>query len=180
MVVGVGIALGIGMTLIAINKASFDIFAGDYVKSGANLYVVAEGGTLIAFLPGDSPGTIRNARRVLAQVRNLPQVNTAVGAMQWSMERERPGPRRAEVTKELILAYAVAGDPTRIPNVVDLKAGRWFRRSNEVVLGDRLAGEKGLHLGDILRLNGRDFLVVGIGKLRGLRLRGQRRRVHGL
>jgi len=44
MVVGVGIALGIGMTLIAINKASFDIFAGDYVKSGANLYVVAEGG----------------------------------------------------------------------------------------------------------------------------------------
>src|SRR6185312_12864739 len=40
-------------------------------------------------------------------------------------------------------------------------------RPDEVVVGAKLSREKHLGPGDTLRLNGRDFSVVGVGKLRG-------------
>jgi ABC-type antimicrobial peptide transport system permease subunit len=61
----------------------------------------------------------------------------------------------------------VDGDPHEIPGVLTLERGSWLRRGDEVVLGPKLARQKGLGPGDVLRLNGRDFTVVGIGKLRG-------------
>jgi putative ABC transport system permease protein len=52
--------------------------------------------------------------------------------------------------------------------MLTLEQGRWLRRSDEVVLGRRLAHEKRLGVGDSLRLGSRDFTVVGIGTLRGI------------
>lgn len=49
MILGVGIALSIGMTLLAVISA------------------------------GDTPGVIQNARAVLAQVRGWPEVQVAIG-----------------------------------------------------------------------------------------------------
>jgi putative ABC transport system permease protein len=167
MILGVGIALGIGMTMLAVSNAIVAIFSADYRRSGADLYVVTEGGTLIAILPGDSPGTIDRGRHTLARIRALPGVTAAIGAMNWTMERDREGPRRRNVTAELIAVMGIDGDPALIPNALDLQAGRWLRRSHEVVVGSKLGREKQLGVGDTLRLNGRDFTIVGIGKLRG-------------
>ena len=167
MVLGVGIALGIGMTMLAVSKASIDLFTGDYRASGADFYVITEGGTPVPILPGDSPGTIDHARNSLARIRALPGVRAAVGLMSWSLERERPGPQRRDAPVELIAVQGVDGDPTLIPNMVLMTEGRWLRRSDEIMLGSKLAREKGLRLGDSVRLNGRDFAVVGIGRLRG-------------
>ncbi|MBI4491300.1 MAG: ABC transporter permease [Chloroflexi bacterium] len=170
MMVGVGIALGIGMTLLAVARASIDLYTADFRTSGADLYVVAQGGTLIPILPSDTPGTIKHARNVLARVRGMPEVSAALGLMHWSMVREREGPKRPDRPTELVVAMGVDGDPTAIPNALALKHGRWVRRSDEVVIGSKLSREQSLGLGDTLRLSDRDFTVVGIGKLRGLGL----------
>jgi len=167
MVAGVGLALGIGMVMLGVSAASVDAFTADFRRSGSDLYVVTEGGKLIAILPGDTPGTIKHARGTLAQVRSLPGVAAAVGVMNWTMERTREGPKLPGQQAELIATAGVEGDPTAIANAVTLKEGRWLRRTDEVVLGSRLAREKSLRLGGSLRLNRRDFTIVGIGKLLG-------------
>ena len=167
MIIGVGIALGIGMTMLAVSNAVIEIYTADYKRSGADLYVVTRGGTLIPILPGDSPGTIKGARHVLSQIRGLGGVGATLGILNWTLERERPGPKRRDEPAELVAAIGVEGDPTLIPNALALKEGRWLRRSDEVVVGERLGREKTLRIGDALRLNGREFGVVGIGKLRG-------------
>ena len=172
MMVGVGIALSIVMTLLAIGRASLELYVGDFRQSGADLYVHQEGGTLVPILPGDAPGTLRNARQVLSQIRGLPGVTAAVGVMNWSLERERPGPRRREISRELIATLGVDGDPAEIPGMLVLKEGRWLRRTSEVVVGSRVAREKGLAVGDTLRLNDRDFVIVGVGRLRGFGFNG--------
>lgn len=167
MVVGVGIALSVVMTMLAVSAAQMALYTADFVRSGADLYVTTQGGTLIPVLPGDTPGTIKHARNVLSQIRSLPGVNTAVGVMTWTMEREREGPRHRDEQTELIATMGVDGDPSLIPELLVMQQGRWLRRSDEIVLGARLSREKGLGLGSTLRLNGRDFTVVGIGRLRG-------------
>lgn len=168
MMVGVGIALGIGMTIMAVSASSVELFTGDYRKSGADLYVTTAGGKLIAYLPGDSPGTIKHARNTLAQIRGMGEVKAAIGTMTWPMEREREGPRRRDELTELVMAVGVEGDPAAIPGALAMEQGRWARRSGEIVLGSRLAREKALGIGHSIRINGRDFTVVGIGRLRGV------------
>jgi hypothetical protein len=172
MMVGVGLSLGIVMTLLAVSQAGVRLYTGDYLLSSADLYVVTHGGTLIPILPGEGPGTIKHAREILSEVRRLPGVGAAVGVMSWSLERQPEGSRRRDEPVELISSMGVDGDPTLIPNVVALKAGRWLRRSDEVVVGDKLSREKGIGLDSTLRLAGRDFRVVGVGKLRGFGFSG--------
>ena len=166
MVLGVGIALSIGMTMLAVSKAQIDLYIGDYRVSGADLYVVTEGGKPIPTLPGESPGTIEHAGSTLARIRALPDVGAAIGAMSWPLEQERPGPRHA-APAELIVTQGIEGDPTLVPDMLVLQQGRWPRRSNEVLVGGKLAREKQLAIGQILRLNRRDFTIVGVGRLRG-------------
>src|SRR5262249_44546207 len=168
MMVGVGIALGIGMTLLGISGGQHDLLTGDFTRSGANLYVVTEGGSLVAFLPSDTPGTIKHANSVLAQVRALPEVQGAIGLMAFTLVRDREGPRRSDQPNEIMSVLGVDGDPTVLPDHLILREGRWLRGANEVVLGPRLAREKDFRLGDRLRLAGREFTIVGIGKMRGL------------
>jgi putative ABC transport system permease protein len=168
MIVGVGIALSVVMTMLAVSAAQLAIYTSDFMRSGTDLYVTTQGGTLIPVLPGDTPGTIKHARNVLSQIRSLPGANAAIGVMTWTMEREREGPRHRDEPTELIATMGVDGDPTLIPEMLVLRQGRWLRRSDEIVLGARLSREKGLTLGNTLRLNGRDFTVVGIGRLRGV------------
>jgi putative ABC transport system permease protein len=168
MMAGVGIALGIGMTLLGISGGQHDLLTGDFTRSGANLYVVTEGGTLIPVLPSDTPGTIKHGRQTLAQIRRWPEVSAALGVMNWSLEREREGPRRADQPAELVATLGVDGDPTAISNALALTQGRWVQRTDELVVGPRLSREKQLAVGDPLRLSGRTFTVVGVGKLRGL------------
>lgn len=169
MVLGVGIALGISMTMMATSQASIDMLVGDFRISNADLYVHTEGGNLIPILPGEGPGKIRHARNVLSQIRGAPGVSSAFGTMIWPLERERPGPKRSsDEPKELVSIIGVDGDPTGIPGAILLHSGRWLRRSDEVVIGAKVAREKRLAVGDALRLSGRDFQVVGIGRLRGV------------
>ena len=170
MVVGVGIALSLAMTMLAVSKASNDLFTADFLASGADLYAVTTGGNLIAVLPGDTPGTIEPSRRVLAQVRAMPGVGAAIGVMNWTLTREPEGPRRRQDVAELIAVMGVNGHPADVPGMLVLKTGRWPQRANEIFLGSKLSREKGLGLGATLRLNGRDFTVVGTGRLRGFGL----------
>jgi ABC-type antimicrobial peptide transport system permease subunit len=165
MVAGVGLALGIGMVMLGVSSASVSAFTADFRRSKTDLYVVTEGGKLVAILPGDTPGTIKHARATLAQIRSLPGVTSAVGIMSWTMERTQEGPRLPNQTAELVATVGVDGHADSVD--VSLKAGRWLRRTDEVVLGSRLAQEKSIEVGGSIRLNGRDFTVVGLGKLLG-------------
>lgn len=167
MILGVGIALSIGMTLLAVIQAELLLYSGDYRTSGANLYVVTKGGSLIAILPGDTPGTIKQASHTLAEIRAQPYVRTAFGVINGTMERQREGPKVRDAPAELLAVMGVDGDPTAIPNVLALKEGRWLRGSREVVLGSKVSRDKGIGVGGSIRLDGQDFAVVGIGKLRG-------------
>jgi lipoprotein-releasing system permease protein len=173
MILGVGIALSIGMTLLAVISAEMDLLTGDYLRSGIGMYVATQGGTLVARLPGDTPGSIQNARSVLAQVRGWPSVQSAIGALTWTLTREQAGPRRRGEPSELVSVVGVNGDPTVVPGMLALDSGRWLRGGNEIVLGRTLATGKSLHIGDVLRLNGSSFTVVGIGSLRGFSSFGQ-------
>lgn len=173
MILGVGIALSIGMTLLAVISAEMDIFTGDYTRSGIGLYVATQGGQIVARLPGDTPGTIQNARTTIAQIRTWPEVRTAIGALTWTMTREGEGPRRRGQPTEVVSVIGVNGDPTLVPGMIAMESGRWLRGGNEVVLGRMLASGKSLNIGDGLRLNGSTFTVVGIGNLRGFSAFGQ-------
>lgn len=168
MMAGVGIALAIAMTLSAVGKASIDLYIGDFLRSGADIYVVQQGGTLLPVFPSDTPGTIRTARSTLAAIRGIPGVRSTVGIVAWPLERGRQGPVRRDERAELIAAVGIAGDPAAIPNMVVVKQGRWLRRPGEVVIGAKLHRDKKIALGDTIRLNGRDFVVVGVGRLRGI------------
>ena len=167
MIVGVGIALSIGMTILAVISAEMDLLTGDYERSGIGVYVSTQGGKIVARLAGDTPGTI------LAQVRSWPAVHTAIGALTWTMAREPAGPRRRGQPTELVSVIGVDGNPLNVPNMLQLDSGRWLRGGNEVVLGRTLARDKGLHIGDSLRMNGSTFSVVGVGTLRGFASFGQ-------
>ena len=168
MMVGVGIALGLSMTMLAVSQGSMDFYTLDYKRSAANLYVVTAGGNLIPVLPSDQPGTIDHAQSTLAQVRGWPEVSQAVGVMNWSMEREAEGPRDPNAPKYLLPVIGVDGDPTRISGMADITEGRWMRRPNEIVVGSRLSRDEGLPLGSTVRLAGQTFSVVGVGKVRAL------------
>ena len=170
MILGVGIALGLGMTMLAVSQASVDLFTGDFKASSAQLYVTTEGGKPIPVLAGETPGTIDDARHVLAQLRGLPGVTAVLGEMTWTLERERPGPRVHDAPKELLTVMGVEGDPNDIPGALRLDDGRWPRRTDEIMLGGKLARDKGLKVGDTVRLAGRDLRIVGVGRLRGFGL----------
>ncbi len=172
MIVGVGIALGLGMTMLAVSQASVELFTGDFKASSADLYVTTEGGKPIPILAGETPGTIEDARHVMAQLRGLPGVTAVLGQMTWTLERERPGPRMRDAPKELLTVMGVEGDPNDIPGSLRLDEGRWPRRTDEIMLGSKLAREKELRIGESVRLAGRDFAVVGIGRLRGFGFSG--------
>jgi ABC-type antimicrobial peptide transport system permease subunit len=173
MIVGVGIALSIGMTILAVISAEMDLLTGDYERSGIGVYVSTQGGKIVAELAGDTPGTIQNAGTVLAQVRSWPEVHSAIGAITWTMSREQEGPRRRGQPTELVSVIGVDGDPRTVPNMLELNSGRWLRGGNEVVLGRTLAKDKALNVGDTLRMNGSTFSVVGVGTLRGFSSFGQ-------
>ena len=167
IVLGVGIALGIVMTLSGVGRAVMDIYTVDYQRSSASLYVTTQGGKLIPLLPSDTPGTIKQGSNVVGEIRSIPGVQSVMGVMAWTMVRDTEGPRRADQPAEQVLVMGVDGDPATMPGVLDLKQGRWLRRSDEIVLGAKLGRDKQLSVGDTLRLNGRTFTVSGIGRLRG-------------
>jgi lipoprotein-releasing system permease protein len=137
------------------------------------VYVSTQGGKIVARLAGDTPGTIRDASTVLAQVRGWPEVQTAISAMTWTMERQTEGPRRRGQPSELMAVIGVDGDPSFVDGMLVIDSGRWLRGGNEVVIGRQLARDKGLHVGDSLRLNGSTFTIVGVGLLRGFSSFGQ-------
>jgi putative ABC transport system permease protein len=167
MMVGVGIALSIGMTILAVVQAELNLFTGAYRTTGANVYVATKGGKLIALLPGDTPGTIKQATHALAEIRALPDVRGALGVIDWTLEREQEGPKLRNAPAQLLAAAGVDGDPNAVPNELALTSGRWFRHHNEVVLGPKVARERSLGVGSTIRLNNHSFEVVGVGKLRG-------------
>src|ERR687886_354753 len=173
MVLGVGIALSIGMTLLAVISAEMDIITGDYTRSGIGLYVATQGGKIVAILPCDRPGSIQNARATIARIRGWPEVQSAIGALTWTMTREEDGPRRRGQPAEVLSIIGINGDASVVPGLLLLDAGRWVRGGNEVVVGPTLARGKSLHVGDTLRLNGATFTIVGIGNLRGFSAFGQ-------
>lgn len=167
MVLGVGMALGLVMTLTGLVGTALGQLLGDFQESGANVYVAVQGGTLIPLNRTDSPGTIDHATAVLSKIRSLPGVQAAVGEFSWSLQRQQEGPGARNRPAQFIPAIAVDGDPSEIANFVVMHEGRWLRRGNELVLGQSLSASTSLRVGDSVRLNGQEFEIVGIGKLRG-------------
>jgi putative ABC transport system permease protein len=161
------------MTMLGISQATTDLFTVDYRVTGVDLYIVTNGGKLVSFLPSDTPGTIKNANGRLAEIRRLPGVDQALGILSWPLEREIPGRPRRDSPSELITVVGVDGDPAVIENSTVLASGRWIRRGDEIVLGKKLSREKNLEIGQRIRLAGRDFTVVGIGRLRGVSYSGE-------
>jgi ABC-type antimicrobial peptide transport system permease subunit len=167
MVIGVGIALSFVLILMGLLGGSMGNLIGDFPQSGANLYVVVNGGQLIPLQHGTNPGTIDDGTAVLSKVRSVLGVQAAVGELSWPLKQEREGPRARYEAAQFVPAIAVDGDPNDISNMLVMQQGRWLRRANEVVLGPRLSADKSLPVGASLRLNGQDFEIVGIGQLRG-------------
>ena len=84
----------------------------------------------------------------MAQLRGLPGVTAVLGQMTWTLERERPGPRVHDAPKELLTVMGVEGDPNDIPGALRLDQGRWPRRTDEIMVGAKLAREKPLSVGE--------------------------------
>jgi ABC-type antimicrobial peptide transport system permease subunit len=167
MVLGVGVALGLVLTMMGLLGASMSQLVGDFQQSGANAFISVSGGTLIPFNRGDTPGTIEQGAAVLSKLRSIPGVQAAIGELSWSLQREHEGLAGRNQPAQFLAVMAVDGDPTVIPNFLVLREGRWLRRGNEIVLGPSLSGTMALGVGDSLKLNGLEYEVVGIGKLRG-------------
>jgi ABC-type antimicrobial peptide transport system permease subunit len=168
MIIGVGLALGFDLTIIGLTGESIAQLVGDFNKSGANLYIAANGGDLIPLdVNSSNPGTVNQASAVLTRVRSIPGVQAAVGQLSWSLQEEQEGPRSLRTPTKFVPAVGIDGDPNDISNYVLMREGRWLRRANEIVLGFNLSRSKSLGIGDTIRLNGQDFEVVGIGRLRG-------------
>jgi len=172
MMLGVGIALGLGMLMLGVSKASAELATRDFHESSANMYVIARGGILVPVLPGDSPGTIDHARQALSLIRNSDGVSAAIGTLNWTLEREEPGPKLPDSPTQLIAVVGVDGDPTIMSGALTMSDGRWLQRSDEVVIGARMARELRWSIGDVVRLPGRSLHVVGIGRLRGTGMGG--------
>ncbi len=171
MVAAVGLALGMVMTMMAMIGGSTWLYVGDYQTSGADLYVLQRGGTLVPLLPGEGLGSLDDARHRMAQARGLPGVRAVVGVVAWPLRRTPDVPVR-RLPPERFLAIGVDGDAGAIPNALDVRSGRWLERDDEVVLGPKLARQKGLAVGDTVTLERRRLAVVGVGKLRGASLAG--------
>ena len=174
MVIGVGIALGIGMLFLGVSKSKVDLYSANFVQVAADLYIVQRGGTLVPILPSDTTGAIAKATGMIAQVRAIKGVRAAIGVALAGLTQEAErsaasasGASRADEPTALVTVMGVDGDPTAIDGLLVLKQGRWIRRADEVMVGTTLAREKHLRVGDPLRLSGRTFTVVGIGRLRG-------------
>ncbi|MGE5619132.1 MAG: ABC transporter permease [Sphingomonadaceae bacterium] len=167
MVIGVGLALGMVLTMMGMIGTSMGMIMGDFGESGANLYVAVNGGELVVLKGTENPGTINGATAVLSKIRSLPGTRAAVGVLNWPLNQEREGREARSQPAQLVPAMAVDGDPTEIANHVVMSEGRWLRRGNEVVLGPNLSSSKSLKVGDSLRLNGLTYEIVGIGRMRG-------------
>jgi len=167
MVAGVGAALGVLLLLVGLADGVYGLMAEDWSATGVDLYVVEHGGVMVPVLPGDDPGQIRNAGHVLVQVRALPGVRGAFGVLSGQVEREVEGPRR-DAVPELMSAVGVAGDAETVPDAVVMRAGRWLRRADEVVVGSTVARDRKLAVGDAITLGHRRLTVVGVGRLRGV------------
>ena len=167
MVIGVGIALGIGMLFLGVSKSKVDLYSANFVQVAADLYIVQQGGTLVPILPSDTTGSIGKASGVIAQVRSIKGVRAAVGVSLAGLAQEVDGAKRSDEPTALVTVMGVDGDPSEIQGLLVLKQGRWIRRPDEVMVGTTLAREKHLAVGDPLRLSGRTFTIVGVGRLRG-------------
>jgi ABC-type lipoprotein release transport system permease subunit len=166
MMLGVGIALGLGMLMLGISKASSELATRDFQETGMNMYALARGGSLVPVLPGDTPGTIDHARQLLGFVRATEGVTAAVGSLSWTLEREEPDPKTPDAPTKQVAVVGVDGDPTMVANAIVLEDGRWLRRTDEVVAGARLSRELGWKVGQLVQLPGRSLRVVGIGRMR--------------
>jgi ABC-type antimicrobial peptide transport system permease subunit len=167
MFIGVGFALGLVLTLMGLIGSGMGQVLGDFQQSGVDLYISVEGGKLVPFNRGDTPGTIDRATAILSKIRSVPGVQAAIGQLTWSLKEEQPGPQSQKLLTHFVTAMAVDGDPAGISGLLVMKEGRWLRRGNEVVLGPNFKGSRPLKVGDSLRLNGQEYEVVGVGKLRG-------------
>ncbi len=167
MVVGVGVALGLVLTMMGLLGAAMGQLVGDFRQSGIGVFIAANGGKLIPLERGDNPGTVENGSALLTRVRGIPGVQAAIGELSWSLRQEETGPLARYRPAQLLPGIAVDGDATEIANLVVMRRGRWLRRGNEVVVGPGLSASRGIDVGGTLRLYGRDFEVVGVGKLRG-------------
>lgn len=167
MVIGVGLALGMVMTMMGMIGTSMGVLLGDFGESGANLYVAVNGGKLVVLKGADNPGTIDHATSVLSKIQSLPGTQAAVGVLSWSLKQEREGPQGRDLPTQFIPAMAIDGDPMEITNHVVMREGRWLRRGNEVVVGPSLSSSKSFKVGDSLRLDGQQYEIVGIGRIRG-------------
>jgi hypothetical protein len=135
MVIGVGIALGIGMLFLGVSKSKVDLYSANFVRVAADLYVVQRGGTLVPILPSDTTGSIAKASGVIAQVRAIKEVRTVVGIALAGLEQERESARNADEPAALVTVMGVDGDPSQIDGLLVLKQGRWLRRPDEVMVG---------------------------------------------
>ena len=116
MVIGVGFALGLVLTMMGLIGTSMGQVLGDFGQSGANMYVAVNGGRLVVLKGSDTPGTIDHATAVLSKIRSLPGVRAAVGQLSWSMKQESEGPQARNQPTQFVPAMAVGGNkPTPQP-----------------------------------------------------------------
>lgn len=164
---GVGIALAVVFALLNLTVINGKLIYGEYERSAANLYFIEKGGVIFPTKAGESVGSIDNARPLLRQVSAMPDVREVVALNQGSVAREKE--RDADGRKQTVSwpAVGVWGDPTRIPNMIEMKAGRWLERDDEVVLGPQMASQNIVGIGDVLTFSGQRREVVGIAIVRG-------------
>ncbi len=167
MLVGVSVALGLVLCLIGTIGTAMQTVLGDFLQSGANMYVAVNGGSLIPLERGSSQGTIDDGLSTLSKIRSIPGVQAAIGELSWSLKQEEEGRAARNQAAKFMQVVAIDGDPHDITNFLVMTQGRWLHRGNELVLGQTLAGYRNLSVGDSVKLNGQEFEVVGIGKLRG-------------
>jgi hypothetical protein len=127
-----GIALGIGMLLLGVTRAKTDLYISNFVKTHIDMYVVQQGGTLVPVLPSDTTGAIPKASGVLAQIRSLREVRSAIGMTLASLTREADGATRADEPTPLVTVMGVDGYPGDIDGLLVLADGRWLRRPGVV------------------------------------------------
>ncbi|GIW05867.1 MAG: hypothetical protein KatS3mg060_0672 [Dehalococcoidia bacterium] len=166
--IGLSFALSVVVAFLELSAGGTYLFTGEYTETGMDVYVLMRGGVIAPLLPGDRIGEIEDARLFLSQVRSFPEVRGVVGTYMTALSRERERLPNGRQDTEPWTAVGVYGDPSRVPGTLVLKQGRWFRSGNEIVIGQSLASASGLSVGETVILNGRRFLITGIGHIRGV------------
>jgi putative ABC transport system permease protein len=165
IVLGVSMVSGTYVLTDTIDKAFDNIFSETY----ANTDAVVSGKAADISFQGESPETPPIPDKLLAQVRQLPDVEAATGLVADDSATKILQPNGKAVNTNGAPSFGFGIDPSQAQfNPLKLVAGTWPKGSDEVVIDANTADEQGYKIGDSIKIATlqpvREFKLVGLAQ----------------